>query len=65
MKRYSVIITVDASVVVVVEAENEDQAKELAMEQANRPRVCNRCSGEVEIGDLMEAIEATDITGQS
>jgi hypothetical protein len=64
MRRYSVIITVDASVTVEVDAENEEQAKELAMEQASHPCICHQCSNEIDIGDLQDAIEATDITGR-
>lgn len=61
MKRYSVIVTVDASVYIEVDAENEDQAKEIAMEKVSSPCLCHQCSREVDIGDILEAVEATEI----
>jgi hypothetical protein len=61
MPKYSVIITVDASIVVEVEAEDEEQAKELAMEQASRPGLCHQCSHELSVGELLDAIDATEI----
>ncbi len=61
MKTYSVLITVDASIFVKVKAENEEQAKILAMEKAPHPSVCHHCSREIEIGDLLEAVEAIEV----
>lgn len=62
MKTYSVLLTVDASIVVQVEAESEDEAKDLASDIAEAPRVCHHCSRNIEIGDILEAVEATEVT---
>jgi hypothetical protein len=57
--KYSVIISVDASVHVEVEADNEEQAKDLAMEKAGAPCLCHQCSSELDVGDLIEVVEVT------
>jgi|GEM_PF-6084782 len=61
MNRYSVLITVDASISVEVEAENEEQAKDLALEKAHRPCICHQCSSKVYVGEIIDAIEAIEI----
>jgi len=62
MKKYVVTITVDASVWVEVEADSEEQAKELGMQKAVNPCLCHQCSSEVFVGDLIEAVEASEIS---
>lgn len=61
MKKYSVLVTVDASIRVVVDAENEDQAKDIAMEKASRPSVCHHCARQLDIGDIIDAVEAVEM----
>lgn len=65
MNKYAVIITVDASVCVEVEAENEEQAKELALNKVETPCLCHQCAREVQIGDILDAVEATLTNGGS
>ncbi|AZF09522.1 hypothetical protein C4J93_1308 [Pseudomonas sp. R2-37-08W] len=62
MKTYSVLLTVDASIVVKVEAESEEEAKELAADIAEVPSICHHCSRNVQIGEILEAVEATEVT---
>jgi len=47
---------------VVVEAENEDEAKEKSSRIAQPTGLCNYCSREIELGDAIEvaAINETD-----
>ncbi|MGZ3235773.1 MAG: hypothetical protein ACXU8A_00185 [Burkholderiaceae bacterium] len=52
--KYRVSMTVDATLTVEVEAENEEQAKELAWDIAEAPCLCHHCSDQVDVGDLME-----------
>jgi hypothetical protein len=50
MKRYSVVIPWHCSVIVKCEAENEEQAKEIAL-QKTFPTLCYCCSEEIELGE--------------
>ena len=61
MKTYSVLITFDASIVVKVEANSEEEAKEIAMEVADAPSICHHCAQHVEVGDLLQAVEAIEV----
>lgn len=61
MNRYSVMFTVDASVTVDVDAENEEQAKERAWAQVSSPSVCHQCSREVEVGEIMDLVEVLEL----
>lgn len=63
MSTYSVVISVDASIVVKVEADSEAEAKEKAFEQSSSPRLCHRCSHDLQLGDPIEALEATLLEG--
>lgn len=63
MKKYSVLLSVDATVYVVVEANSEEEAKEKAYEVAHRPSLCHQCAKEMDTGDIIEALEATEISG--
>ncbi len=60
MKKYRVILTVDATTTVDVEANSEEEALELALEQAEMPSVCHYCAEKIDIGDIIEAIEAIE-----
>ena len=57
MSKYRVLVTLDASTSVVVEADSEEQAKELAMEEATGCSLCYHCSRQVSLGDPLDAIE--------
>lgn len=57
-KRFVVCISVDASITIEVDAENEEQAKELAMERVYVPGLCHQCAHQIEIGEPIEALEA-------
>lgn len=59
MSRWQVVITVDASICVEVEADDAEQAKDRAWEQASVPGICHQCSDDITLGDLLEAVEAT------
>jgi len=61
MGKWRVFVTVDASVVLEVEADTEEQAKEAAMDEVGSPCLCHHCSYKIELGDPMEAIEAIKI----
>lgn len=54
MPQYRVTFLVDASVSILVDAENEEQAKEKAWEEASSPTLCHQCSDELEVGDITE-----------
>lgn len=58
--KWSVIVTYDASRRIVVEAENEEQAKEAAMNQAPLVCLCHQCARELDVGDALEPIEAIE-----
>lgn len=57
--KYRVMFTVDATVSVVVDADNEEAAKEKAWEVAAHPCLCHQCADELEVGDLLEIIDVT------
>lgn len=59
-KKYRVFISVDATVSVVVDANSEAEAKEKAMEVADRPCICHQCSDQVEIGDLIDVLDVVE-----
>lgn len=59
-KKYRVLISVDATVSVVVDANSEAEAKEKAMEVADRPSICHQCSDQVEIGDLIDVLDVVE-----
>jgi hypothetical protein len=61
MKTYSVLITVDASIVVKVEANSEEEAKEIAMEVAETPSICHHCTRRVEVGELLQVVEVIEV----
>lgn len=57
-KKYFVTFALDASFTVNVEATSEEEAKELALEEALPPTLCHHCSRKLSIGDIGEVIEA-------
>ena len=59
--KYQVILTIDASIDIEVEADSEEEAEQLAYEKAKRPCLCHQCSREVQLGDIMDAVEVTEI----
>ena len=58
MSKYTVILSVHASISVDVEADSEEQAKELALKKADCPTLCHYCADKIEIGDVDEALDA-------
>ena len=62
MKTYSVVLTVDASIVVKVEADSEEEAKDLASDIAEAPSICHHCSRKVQFGDVLETVEVIEVT---
>ena len=54
MPRYRVILQVDATVEVEVEADNKADALEKGRENAERPSLCHHCSREVEIAEFID-----------
>lgn len=54
LKKYRVNFLVDATTFVVVEAANEEHAKELAWEQVENPCLCHQCSNDLDVGDAYE-----------
>ena len=63
MKNWTVMLSVDATIRVSVAAETEEEAKEKALDIASRPDICHQCSKKVEIGDVLDALEATELDG--
>jgi len=45
MRKYTVLYTATASTIVEVEAEHENEAREIADEQVQFPSLCAHCSG--------------------
>lgn len=62
MKKWSVLFLVDASVSVEVEAETKQEARELASSVVESPSICHYCSNHIDVGDIMEIAEITEIT---
>jgi len=54
MPRYRVVLQVDATVEVEVDAENEAEALERGREEAPRPSLCHHCSRKVEVAEFTE-----------
>lgn len=61
MKKWSVILSVDATIRVTVEAETAEEAKDKALDVASAPRVCHQCAKEIDIGDVIDALEAIEV----
>ena len=62
MSKWVAIFTVDASTVVEVEADTQEQAEEKAWENIGRPRLCHQCGDELDIGDVIDLVEITENT---
>lgn len=60
-KKYAVTVLIDATVTVLVEAENEEEAKRLGLENAPRPCICHRCADELEVGEPYGVCGAEEI----
>ncbi len=54
MTKYRVTLLVDATVTVDVEANSKREAREKALDTADTPSVCHKCSSKVMIGDILE-----------
>jgi hypothetical protein len=50
-KLYTVCVPFHASVTVMVQADSEEEAKDMAIEHA-KPHLCNRCSADIALGEL-------------
>lgn len=61
MKKWSVVLSVDATMIVEVEADSGEDAKDKALEVAGRPTVCHQCARDLSIGDVMDALEAIEL----
>lgn len=59
-KKWRVLVAVDATVSVVVEAATEAEALEKGLDAAERPCICHQCSDQLEVGDCIRALEATE-----
>ena len=62
LKKYSCSFSVDASIVVEVEAHTKKEAKEKAWEKAYAPRICHQCSRGLSVGDVIALVEVDDGT---
>lgn len=55
MPKYGVYASVGATMYLgEYEAETEDEAIEMAMKNASTPTLCHQCSGELDIGDIID-----------
>ena len=61
MKKWSVVLSVDATMIVEVEANTEEEAKDKAIETAGTPWLCHQCSRDLNIGDVMDALEVVEL----
>ncbi len=61
MKKWGVTLIVDASIHIEVEAENAEEAKDKALSTAGSPGLCYQCSRELDVGDVIDAVEAVEI----
>lgn len=52
MPKYYVSLIIDVTKVVTVEADNEKEAIEKALENVDMLNLCHQCSKEVEVGDF-------------
>lgn len=59
--KYAVHFNVYASQVVEVEADNEEEAKEKAIDKFEPVCLCHQCSDLVDIGDDGEIVEVTNL----
>ncbi len=60
LKKWRVLVAVDATVSVVVEAATEEEALEKGLDAAESPCICHQCSRRVGFGDCIRALEATE-----
>jgi hypothetical protein len=56
MARYTVYFQVYAQTFVEVEAANEDEAREKAVDAVEYPSLCHQCTSPLEINDLGEIL---------
>ena len=61
MKKWSVILSVDATIHVTVEAETAEEAKDKALDVAGSPRLCHQCAKDMDVGDVIDALEAIEV----
>ncbi len=63
-KRYSVCIQVYSSMFIEVEAENADEAKDLAENQASEPGLCWQCSDVLQVDSVGDVLEVTELNDE-
>ena len=56
MKKYRATIFVDANVTVEVDANSEEEAKNLAMDTAEIPCLCHQCDKKLDVGDFLDVV---------
>ena len=61
--KYSVAISVDATVHVDVEAESKEAAERAAYKAA-RVSICHQCSRGLDVGDLGDVLDVTELDSQ-
>jgi len=60
-KKFSVQFEIYASTSVTVEADNEEQAREIATKNAYAPCLCHQCADDLDIGDIGEITEVLEL----
>jgi hypothetical protein len=60
VKKWRVVVTIDASSTETVEAATKEEAEEKAMVLASGHGLCHHCSDHIALGDVLEAVECLE-----
>jgi len=59
--KYDVVIAVDATIYITVDANSPEEAAEKGLEECSTPTLCSYCSREVALGDPLDVLEVNEV----
>lgn len=62
MGTWAVTMRVDATVTFEVDADTEDEARDKAISSVPHPRLCHQCGKELDVGDILDIVDAVEMT---
>ncbi len=60
-KKYSVMFIVNCSTQLIVEADNEDEARDIAENEISEPNLCHHCGRDMNVDSVGEITEVLEL----